>query len=67
MSVIISIVLILVSLVLIVAVLMQEGNKQGLGAISGAACEALKGWNGPDEAVSGASKTYVELYFQQGL
>lgn len=37
MSVIISIVLILVSLVLIVAVLMQEGNKQGLGAISGAA------------------------------
>ena len=37
MSVIISIVLILVSLVLIVAVLMQEGNKQGLGVISGAA------------------------------
>ena len=37
MSVIISIVLILISLVLIVAVLMQEGNKQGLGAISGAA------------------------------
>jgi len=37
MSVIINIVLILVSLVLIVAVLMQEGNKQGLGAIGGAA------------------------------
>lgn len=37
MSVIINIVLILISLVLIVAVLMQEGNKQGLGAIGGAA------------------------------
>lgn len=37
MSIIINIVLILVSLVLIVAVLMQEGNKQGLGAIGGAA------------------------------
>ncbi|MBQ3078815.1 MAG: preprotein translocase subunit SecG [Clostridia bacterium] len=37
MSVIINIVLILVSLVLIAAVLMQEGNKQGLGAIGGAA------------------------------
>ncbi|MCR4620691.1 MAG: preprotein translocase subunit SecG [Clostridiales bacterium] len=37
MSVLISIILILASLVLIVAVLMQEGNKQGLGAIGGAA------------------------------
>lgn len=37
MTVIINIVLILISLVLIVAVLMQEGNKQGLGAIGGAA------------------------------
>lgn len=37
MTVIINIVLILVSLVLIAAVLMQEGNKQGLGAIGGAA------------------------------
>ncbi len=37
MSVLISIILILASLVLIVSVLMQEGNKQGLGAIGGAA------------------------------
>ena len=37
MSVVINIVLILLSIVLIVAVLMQEGNKQGLGAIGGAA------------------------------
>ena len=37
MSIVISIILILASIVLIVAVLMQEGNKQGLGAIGGAA------------------------------
>lgn len=37
MSVVINIVLILLSIVLIIAVLMQEGNKQGLGAIGGAA------------------------------
>ena len=37
MSVAINIVLILASLVLIVSVLMQEGNKQGLGVIGGAA------------------------------
>lgn len=37
MSIVINIILILASLVLIVAVLMQEGNKQGLGAIGGAA------------------------------
>lgn len=37
MSILISIILILASLVLIVSVLMQEGNKQGLGAIGGAA------------------------------
>lgn len=47
--------------------LARNWSSKGIGAISGAACEALKGWNGPDEAVSGASKTYVELYFQQGL
>ena len=37
MSVVINIVLILASLVLIVAVLMQEGSKQGLGSIGGMA------------------------------
>jgi len=37
MSVILNIILILASLVLILSVLMQEGNKQGLGAIGGAA------------------------------
>ena len=37
LSIIISIVLILVSLVLIVAVLMQQGQRQGLGAIGGGA------------------------------
>ena len=37
LSIIISIVLILVSIVLIVAVLMQEGQRQGLGAIGGGA------------------------------
>lgn len=37
LSVILDIVLILISLVLIVAVLMQEGQKQGLGAIAGGA------------------------------
>ena len=47
--------------------LARNWSSKGIGAISGAACEALKGWNSPDEAVSGASKTYVELYFQQGL
>ena len=47
--------------------LARNWSSKGIGAISGAACEALKGWNGPEEAVSGASKTYVELYFQPGL
>lgn len=37
LSVILDIILILISLVLIVAVLMQQGQKQGLGAISGGA------------------------------
>jgi len=37
LSIIISIVLILVSIVLIAAVLMQQGQRQGLGAISGGA------------------------------
>ena len=37
MSTVINIILILASIVLIIAVLMQEGNKQGLGAIGGAA------------------------------
>ena len=37
MTIFINILLVLISLVLIVAVLMQEGNKQGLGAIGGAA------------------------------
>ena len=37
LSVIIDIILILVSIVLIIAVLMQEGQRQGLGAISGGA------------------------------
>ena len=37
LSIIINIVLILVSIVLIVAVLMQQGQRQGLGAIAGGA------------------------------
>ena len=37
MSVVFNIILILASLALIILVLMQEGNKQGLGAIGGAA------------------------------
>ena len=37
LSIIINIVLILVSIVLIVAVLMQQGQRQGLGAIGGGA------------------------------
>ena len=37
MSIIIDIVLILISIVLIVTVLMQEGQRQGLGAIGGGA------------------------------
>ena len=37
LSIIIDIVLILISIVLIVAVLMQQGQRQGLGAISGGA------------------------------
>ena len=36
-SIIIDIVLILISIVLIVTVLMQEGQRQGLGAIGGGA------------------------------
>ena len=37
LSIIIDIILILVSLALIVAVLMQQGQRQGLGAIGGGA------------------------------
>ena len=37
LSIILDIVLILVSIVLIAAVLMQQGQRQGLGAISGGA------------------------------
>lgn len=37
LSVILDIILILISIVLIIAVLMQEGQKQGLGAIAGGA------------------------------
>jgi len=37
LSIIIDIVLILISIVLIVTVLMQEGQRQGLGAIGGGA------------------------------
>ena len=37
LSIIIDIVLILISIALIVAVLMQEGQRQGLGAIGGGA------------------------------
>ncbi len=44
MSIVINIILIIISLVLIIAVLMQEGNKQGLGAIGGAA-ETFMGKN----------------------
>ena len=44
LSIIINIVLILVSIVLIVAVLMQQGQRQGLGAIGGGA--ALCGAHG---------------------
>ena len=37
LSVIIDVVLILISLALIIAVLLQQGQRQGLGAISGGA------------------------------
>ena len=37
MSIVVSIILILASIVLIAVVLMQDGNKQGLGVIGGAA------------------------------
>ena len=37
LSIIVDIVLILISIVLIVTVLMQEGNSQGLGSIGGGA------------------------------
>ena len=37
LAIIVNIVLILVSIVLIIAVLMQQGQRQGLGAIGGGA------------------------------
>ena len=52
MSVVINIILILASLVLIVAVLMQEGSKQGLGSIGGMAETFL----GKNEAKSAEGK-----------
>ncbi|NLF28483.1 MAG: preprotein translocase subunit SecG, partial [Clostridiales bacterium] len=37
LAIVINVVLILISIVLIVAVLMQQGQRQGLGAIGGGA------------------------------
>lgn len=39
---------------------MAEGTK----SISGPACEALRGWNGPEEAISGAASMYIRLYLE---
>lgn len=37
-------------------------SSKGISSISGPAEDALRGWNGPEEAISGASKMYVGLY-----
>lgn len=39
-------------------------SSKGMSSASGPAGEALRGWNGPEEAVSGASKMYVRLYME---
>lgn len=37
---------------------------KGIAKICGPACEALRGWNGPKEAISGASSMYIRLYLE---
>ena len=59
LSVVISIVLILISIGLIVAVLMQEGQRQGLGAIGGGA-ETFFGKNKAN-SVEGKLKRYTKV------
>ena len=59
LSIIINIVLILLSIGLIIAVLMQEGQRQGLGAIGGGA-ETFFGKNKAD-SVEGKLKRYTKI------
>ncbi|MBQ8971809.1 MAG: preprotein translocase subunit SecG [Clostridia bacterium] len=59
LSVVINIVLILISIGLIVAVLMQEGQRQGLGAIGGGA-ETFFGKNKAN-SVEGKLKRYTKI------
>ena len=59
LSIIISIVLILVSIVLIAAVLMQQGQRQGLGAIGGGA-ETFLGKNAAS-TLEGKLKTITKI------
>lgn len=59
LSIIICIVLILVSIVLIAAVLMQQGQRQGLGAISGGA-ETFLGKNAAS-TLEGKLKTITKI------
>lgn len=58
-SIIIDIVLILISIVLIVAVLMQEGQRQGLGAIGGGA-ETFFGKN-KAKSMEGRLQKYTKI------
>ncbi len=59
LSIIIDIVLILISIVLIVAVLMQEGQRQGLGAIGGGA-ETFFGKN-KAKSMEGRLQKYTKI------
>ena len=59
LSIIIDIVLILISIVLIVAVLMQEGQRQGLGAIGGGA-ETFFGKN-KAKSMEGKLQRYTKI------
>ena len=59
LSIIVDIVLILISIVLIVAVLMQEGQRQGLGAIGGGA-ETFFGKN-KAKSMEGRLQKYTKI------
>ena len=59
LSIIIDIVLILISIVLIVTVLMQEGQRQGLGAIGGGA-ETFFGKN-KAKSMEGRLQKYTKI------
>ena len=61
---IVSIVLILVSIVLIVAVLMQQGQRQGLGAIGGPLANRARKLGAKRATVLSDQKFYYRIGFE---